>query len=396
MKKHVGFLFIFQLVFLVCALSVAINIQAQEQKMFSVAGSPLNLFTEDFPVVLYEISGSELLEVDRLAEHQDKVFFVRPYHAHGLVLVGSEPESGLIKLTVVDIDDFEKKASFELDICEACIHAFSHLLQMPDNQLIYAFVISEVVQGTANLHVEGVVVESGVHVPLALDDLKYAVNFGSPGGNVDGGDELRSIYSIGKDAVFGYSQQIPLNWTLPEELALKREDTIFQVVNNNEVRLITTPTLTTSAHGDQTTLYAYDKSGQEWSSITVSGNLLRVRGFGEWIASEEAYRESELSNASFNFSPGTFLAPEERITYSQMRQTGRLYLYNVSSKVLIEHMTGSPDSEVLLIDGDDIYIRVGDELRKGQIAGDQLVAQEVLAKAPEVLNLHWLVIQAQD
>lgn len=396
MSKQGRIWFIFQLALLMCLLSVAINTQAQEQKMFSVAGSPLNLFSEDFPVVLYEISGSELLEVDRLAEQQSKAFFVRLYHSHGLLLIGSEPEKGLLQLTVVDIDNIEEKASFELDICESCLHAFSHLLEMPDNQLIYAFVIGEVVQGTANLHVEGMVVESGVHVPLTLEDLKYAVNFGKPGGNVDGGDDLRSIYSIGKDAVFGYSQQIPLNWTLPEELALKREDTIFQVVNNNEVRLITTPTLTTLEHGDRTTLYAYDKKSQEWSSITVNGNRLRVRGFGEWIASEEAYRGGELSNTSFNFSPGTFLAPEERIAYSQMRQTGRLYLYNVSSKVLIEHLTGNPDSEVLLIDGDDIYIRVGDELRKGQIAGDQLVAQEVLAKAPEVLNLHWLVIQAQD
>ncbi|MDO8270410.1 MAG: hypothetical protein Q7U82_00615 [Gammaproteobacteria bacterium] len=396
MSKQGRIWFIFQLVLLMCALSVAINTQAQEQKMFSVAGGPLNLFSEDFPVVLYEISGSELLEVDRLAEQQSKAFFVRLYHSHGLVLIGSETESGSLQLTVVDIDNIEEKASFELNICESCIHAFSHLLEMPDNRLIYAFVIGEVVQGTANLHVEGVVVGDGTQVPLTLDDLKYAVNFGNPGGNVDGGDELRSIYSIGKDAVFGYSQQLPMNWTLPDELMLKREDTIFQVVNNNEVRLITTPTLATSANGDRTTLYAYDKTSEAWSSITVNGNRLRVRGFGEWIATEEAYRETELNNVTFDFAPGTFLAPEERIAYSQMRQTGRLYLYNVSSKAFVEYMTGNPDSEVLLIDGDDIYIRVGDELIKGQIAGDQLVDQEVLVKAPEVLNLHWLAVSPRD
>ena len=387
---------IFQLILPLCGLSVSVNVYAQEQKMFAVAGSPLNLFTEDFPVVLYEIGGSELLEIDRPAEQQDKVFFVRPYHTHGLVLVGSEPESGSIQLTVVDIDDIEEKATFKVDVCESCIHAFSHLLQMPDDQLIYAFVISEVVQGTANLHVEGVILESGTHVPLTLADLKYAVNFGNPGGNVDGGDELRSIYSNGKDAVFGYSQQLPLSWTLPEELTLKPEDTIFQIVNNSEVRLISTPTLAASGSSDRTTLYVYDKSTQEWAPIAVDGNLLRVRGFGEWIATEEAYRDSELSNITFNFSPSTFLAAEEKIGYSQMRQTGRLYLYNVSSKVLIEHMTGNPDSEVLLIDGDDIYIRVGDELRKGELAGSQLVGQEVLVKAPEVLDIHWLAISAQD
>ena len=58
-------------------------------------------------------------------------------------------------------------------------------------------------------------------------------------------------------------------------------------------------------------------------------------------------------------------------------------------------MTGNPDSEVLLIDGDDIYIRVGDELRKGQIAGGQIVGHEVLVKSPEVLDIHWLAISAQ-
>ncbi|MDO8272418.1 MAG: hypothetical protein Q7U82_10965 [Gammaproteobacteria bacterium] len=121
MSKQGRSWFAFQLVLLICALSVAINTQAQDHKMFSVAGSPLNLFSEDFPVVLYEINGSELLEVDRLAEQQDNVFFVRPYHAHGLVLVGSEPEKGLLQLTVVDIDNIEEKASFELDICESVL-----------------------------------------------------------------------------------------------------------------------------------------------------------------------------------------------------------------------------------------------------------------------------------
>ncbi|MDP1932544.1 MAG: hypothetical protein Q8L60_13910 [Gammaproteobacteria bacterium] len=387
---------IFKMILPLCWLSLAISADAQEHRMFAVAASPLNQFTEDFPVVLYEIAGSEFLEVGRIAEQQDKVFFVRPYHDHGLILVGSEPEIGSIHLTVVDINDIEDRTTFEVDICENCILAFSHLLEMPDNQLTYAFVVSEVVQGTATLHVEGIILESGTRVPLTLADLQYAVNFGFPGGSVDGGDQLRSIYSVGKEAVFGYYQQLPLNWTLPEELTLKPEDTIFQMVNTNDIRVITTPTLRTSEDSESTVLYVYDKPSQGWSSITVNGNLLRVRGFKDWVATEEAYRESEIGNVKFNFSAGTFLPAEERIAYSQTRQTGRLYLYNASSKVFIEHMTGNPDSEVLLIDGADIYIRVGDELRKGQIAGDQLADQEVLVKAPEVLDIHWLAISTQD
>lgn len=225
-----------------------------------------------------------------------------------------------------------------------------------------------------------------------LSDLKHAVSFGSPGGNVDGGDELRSIYSVGEDAVFGYAQQLPLDWTLPEELALKREDTILQLVNNRELRAITALPLITSDGGGRTTLYVQDKRAQEWSSVTVNGNLLRVRGFGEWIVAEEAYRESEPGNVSYDSLPGIFLDAEARFAYSQMNQTGRLYLHNAVSNIHIEYMTGNPDSEVLLIDDKDIYIRVGDELVKGLIERDQIVDQRVMLKSSEVLNFHWLLL----
>lgn len=373
-------------------MSAPIRAQEQDQTLYLIASAPLTRFTESFPVFLYELSGSELSEVKTLTEQVDAALFVRPYHRYDLVLVGSEPVNGTLRLTVTDINNVEKQVTHEVELCETCTLAFSHLLEMPDNQLVYAFVISELVQGTAVLHVLGVLLENGAQFALELSDLKHAVNFGSPGGNVDGGDELRSIYSVGKDAVFGYAQQLPLDWTLPEELTLAREDTIFQLVNNRELRAITALPLITSEGGGRTTLCVQDKRTQEWSSVTVNGNLLRVRGFGEWIVAEEAYRENEPNNVSYDSSPGIFLDAEARFAYSQMSQTGRLYLYNVLSNTYIEYMTGNPDSEVLLIDDRDIYIRAGDELIKGLIEGDQIIDQQVVLKGSEMLDFHWLLL----
>ena len=274
-------LLVFLLMSSVFGLSASIGAQEQKQTLYMIAGVPPTRFTESFPVFLYELSGSELSEVKTLAEQVDAARFVRPYHRYDLVLVGSEPVNGTLRLTVTDINAVEKQVTHEVGLCETCSLAFSHLLEMPNNQLVYAFVISELVQSTAVLHVLGVLLENGAQFALELSDLKYAVNFGSPGGNVDGGDELRSIYSVGKDAVFGYAQQLPLDWTLPEELTLEREDTIFQLVNNRELRAISALPLITSEGGGRTTLYVQDKRAQEWSSVTVNGNLLRVRGFGE-------------------------------------------------------------------------------------------------------------------
>ena len=75
-----------------------------------------------------------------------------------------------------------------------------------------------------------------------------------------------------------------------------------------------------------------------------------------------------------------------------MSQTGRLHLHNAESNIHIEYMTGNPDSEVLLIDDRDIYIRAGDELMKGLIEGDQIIDQQVVLKGSEVLDFHWLLL----
>lgn len=101
-------------------LTASISAQGQDQTLYLISGAPLTRFTESFPVFLYELSGSELSEVKTLAEQVDAVLFVRPYHRHGLVLVGSEPVNGSLRLTVTDINAVEKQVIHEVELCDTC------------------------------------------------------------------------------------------------------------------------------------------------------------------------------------------------------------------------------------------------------------------------------------
>ena len=82
------------------------------------------------------------------------------------------------------------------------------------------------------------------------------------------------------------------------------------------------------------------------------------------------------------------------VNLSQVREiapTGRLLLCDARAKALIIHDTGEPNSEVLYVDEDDVaWYRVSDELRRAPIEDGKLGPEEVVAKAPELLAVHWL------
>ncbi|MDP1932670.1 MAG: hypothetical protein Q8L60_14545 [Gammaproteobacteria bacterium] len=364
--------------------------------MILIAGSPANSFTINFPVFLYELIDREFKEGHTLVSLEESTVFIRPYHEHGLILVGSQTADSFL-LTVVDTDSVEELVSHEMDFCRNCIFASnSYLLELPGNRLNFAVVILEAIQDLTSLRVHGVDIADGTRTILELGDLKYAVNFGLPGGRVDSPDFLRAIFAAGIKAVYGYTQQLDLNWNLPEGLVLEPENAVIQLVNNSDIRVISS-SLAATEGGDSTTLHLYSKPSQEWSSLTLNGNSLRVRGFGEWIAAEEAYRdEIQTGFAGYDVAPGEFLDADERFAYSESRQTGRFYLHNAFSKSTSEHNTGNPDSEVLLIDGDTVYIRVADELIKSQIVAGRIMNQEVILKSPEVLHVHWLALPRRN
>ena len=164
----------------------------------------------------------------------------------------------------------------------------------------------------------------------------------------------------------------------------------------------------------------FDKTTERWTRVPAS--LLPegpTRGFGRWLALElwhdtahiRAMRTPQERPRNRADRGGPFPTAAERFLSRGEMPRGRLVFYDTRSDARkndgpgdrglfvatasgtpIEHDTGNPDSEILLIDDNDVaYFRVGDELRRADLEDGRLANEEVIAEAPELLAVHWLV-----
>ena len=71
---------------------------------------------------------------------------------------------------------------------------------------------------------------------------------------------------------------------------------------------------------------------------------------------------------------------------------GVLHIYN--TQTLRNHVisTGQADSEVLLIEDNSLYYRVGNKLYQAQISGEGISTPRMLADAPIIGDAHWAFI----
>lgn len=164
----------------------------------------------------------------------------------------------------------------------------------------------------------------------------------------------------------------------------------------------------------------FDKTTESWTRVSAS--VLPegpTRGFGRWLALEVWHNTAHIrSTRALQERPreradhdGPFPTAAERFLSRGEMPRGRLVFYDTrsdarkndepvdrelfvtaASGTQIEHDTGDPDSEILLIDDKDVaYFRVGDELRRADLEPGGLANEEVIAEAPELLAVHWLV-----
>ena len=356
-------------------------------KIYLIAGNPAHSLTWSFPVLLYSLEGSVVRKLRTIATQKQNAFFVRPYQAKGFVLVGSEATPTSFLIDRIDLSSIEKEQSYEFSICKSCSYVRSNLVELGDeNVLMHVSGTSK--NGVFRADIAGLNIGNGSVVEMSYDNQNSVYSFGASGGYEDSGDRLASIYADGRNAAWGYNQKLDLGWKLPEGFNPAETERIFQSVNNDSIRIVTSSGLVDREHGKQT-YYINDKKHNQWSSVTLDGNGLRVRGFKHWLATEETYSSS--TEFISKDSSGLFLTASERFAYKRDSPTGRLYLYNGIASRLIVYDTNEPDSEVLFVDGDEVYFRVADEIRVGHLRLDHIDNIRTLVKSPLILAVHWLV-----
>lgn len=166
---------------------------------------------------------------------------------------------------------------------------------------------------------------------------------------------------------------------------------LTQAANNEHIRVL-------FRSGDNPEHLVFEKRTRRWSRIPLAefpGGRSRARR--HWLVQEvthPGFDEDALDvDLLDTYRSEPFLSASERFRYGEVTPTGRLLFYDTRSGTATEHDAHEPDSEVLLIDEEDVaYFRVSDELRRGRLVDGRLANEEVVARAPELWGVHWLVM----
>jgi hypothetical protein len=201
---------------------------------------------------------------------------------------------------------------------------------------------------------------------------------------------------------------------LPEEYQLHKKERRSIGINNSYAFVFSLNNSQASEKDLGFTDFAVlDKSSNSWFKQRIKGNYSgAVRSFDEWIAGT-AYsnlnlfdEKGRLKDKIKRVSPGkdkrrqkiskTGMPADYRFDYFGVYSPGILYMLNVKTRDYLEWNTGQGDSEILLVENNEVYYRVNDEIYKAPILkGKKLGKAHLLIKNEIVPDIHWAFISAK-
>jgi hypothetical protein len=208
--------------------------------------------------------------------------------------------------------------------------------------------------------------------------------------------------------------QVELDVPLPREAASQAEEKTWGIlVNNDEITVLLRLFDPTLAGTEKITLYIYDKKTKAWHTEDFDGGLSSFRGFGSWIAVNQAEANYVVINGVgqpkpvAKESPGKserqqILDPQDN--YRDQSRIDSLFsdyypgiirLYDVRSGRKYRIDTGQGDSEVLLVDGNTIYYRVNDTLYRAEIGQSAIQNPSEIVRNPNIQFAHWAFLSSK-
>jgi hypothetical protein len=160
--------------------------------------------------------------------------------------------------------------------------------------------------------------------------------------------------------------------------------------------------------------HIYSTSARAWTPLKVPGSTSQVRSFGKWLAFVvteaqpwaviDERRMSTYDWSRQRVSPGQTARQANKLPGLWNRRKkadmddifmqagdwfpGILLLYNVDTGRLYRIETGQGDSEVVLVDGSDVYYRVNTTLYRATIGSTSVEGATKIVDDPIIGNVH--------
>jgi hypothetical protein len=141
------------------------------------------------------------------------------------------------------------------------------------------------------------------------------------------------------------------------------------------------------------------KGDDNWKFHQFEGDVTSIFSIDNWIIGRVGMknRDMKLTNP-IKVSRNPKLKeigvnPDFRLSYlSDLYYPGILFLFNLENEKYLQIITNDADSEILLIEGNQVYYRIYDEIYKAEIIGGKVTEGKLLVKDDIVPDIHWAFI----
>lgn len=393
--------------------SVAQNI---ENNLYFVCGHPFENIEQQFDAWLlkYVPDSLKVIEVKQLSSNRQFLNFIKHYHtSEKILLLKDDWYSGINKyLTIISTRNQVTDTTIVLENFDYT-YIDSKVVKIKDDNFLCLHLVNH--QKSPKRIFIGINLKNYEQKELQADAFANSYVIGSTGGAIQSEDNFGVYTSKNKGELripkTSKEEDRPsFEITLPEEswnqdggmkLILLNTNDLF-VFKNKESR-------PSSKEVGNAELLIYHKNKNEWNTLKIKGNRSNVRSFGSMIAGvvqsydvlvEKDSKGQQKVTKFKRISPGkearrnegtsTGAPVDERFFVASIYSPGVLYLYNAISKDYLEWNTGQGDSEILLVENNQVYYRVYDEIYKAQIMnGKKLGKAQLLIKNEIVPDIHW-------
>ncbi|MEJ2147046.1 MAG: hypothetical protein P8020_18100 [Acidobacteriota bacterium] len=400
---------------LCCFQAAQLALAQSNSELFLVSGYPSDDTDIKVPTRIYRVlpETKTLGEVLELVPGSEQTAFIRTYQDLRRLIVATPllPK----RLLVVDMDRPCRPRAINLEYSEAFFPQFAYLLDTPDEGLCLDLTTVSL-QTRLRAHLDFSLL-TGKTVELDAKALASARIPGAAGVGVDNRYAmLVDIDSLGFVKIPWWDEAgdrlIDLGWpALPHAArALMRNDARWPILAKGPLQSMTggmwwigTSSLDLisarpESNDKEFTFRVLDKSTGTWRDIKFPGQrrgaLTQLKPFGHWLAGVPVGERIE----NFPRELVDRLRTEGRAAdnrYAKLltfNPRSELFLYDVETEKSYTIETGNVETEVLLIENNQVYYRVKDRLYRSTIREGRVEPPEFLARDPALTGVYWAFV----